>query len=424
MKWRSLTLLSIFSLSFIALACNLYRLQIEKGTLYAARASARAEASGVLEARRGSIYFSDRNGNQVPAALMKDYPIVFASPNQVENPSHTANILSSILNLPEATLRNRLQKLNDTYELLKVKINPEEEARIRDAGLPGIYTDHHAYRFYPFGTLAAHVLGFVGLSDDGSGERGRYGVESFFEHELGGTPGSAKGDQLQTPQDGSDILLTIDRDIEGEAEDLLEKLVTDTKATGGTVIVEEPTTGKILALANAPSFDPNAYAKSDVGTFLNSAVQTVYEPGSVFKVITMAAGIDAGKITPETTFVDTGSLTLNGKTISNYAKKAYGTITMREVIENSVNLGSAFAERTMGHDTFLQYVRAFGIGEKTGIELPGEVRGNLKSLTGVRRDINFATASFGQGIAMTPLRLIAAISAIANGGVLMEPYIR
>ncbi len=187
-------------------------------------------------------------------------------------------------------------------------------------------------------------------------------------------------------------------------------------------MVQEPSTGKILAMANLPDFNPNNYSVSRIGDFLNPAVQSVYEPGSIFKVFTMSAGIDSGKITPETFYFDSGSVTLNGRTIQNWRLKKYGNQTMMEVIEKSINTGAVFAEQKTGHDIFYNYLIKFGLNKLTGVNLPGEVKGNLRNLKN-GRDINFATASFGHGVSVTPIELINAISAIANGGVLMKPYV-
>ena len=189
------------------------------------------------------------------------------------------------------------------------------------------------------------------------------------------------------------------------------------------MIVEDPKTGKILAMANFPKFNPNSYGEYEIKNFLNPAVQAIYEPGSVMKLITMSAGIDSGKITPETTYFDTGSVILNARTIKNFDSKKYGNISMTNVIERSVNTGAVFAQRAMGRDTFYNYLVDFGFNNKTGIDLPGEISGGLKILERNARDINFATASFGQGVSVTPIALISAISAIANDGVMMRPYV-
>ena len=202
----------------------------------------------------------------------------------------------------------------------------------------------------------------------------------------------------------------------------MKKIINDWKAEGGTVIVQEPSSGKILAMANFPNFDPNNYSGFDIKSFLNSATQSVYEPGSVFKIMTMAAGIDSGKISPETTYIDKGTVTLNNRTIHNWWDKIYGKATMTEVLENSINTGSVFAEQKTGHETFYQYLTRFGFNELTKINLPGEVKSNIRNLV-KGRDIHYATASFGQGISVTPISLINAFSAVANGGVLMKPLI-
>ncbi len=270
--------------------------------------------------------------------------------------------------------------------------------------------------------MASQLIGFSSIADDPIGS-GRYGAELYHDDTLRGVPGETKGDKLIPPENGEDLYLTIDRTIQMQAEKILENLVSDFNAQGGTVIVQDPNTGEILAMVNRPNFDPNNYGEFDISSFLNPAVEAVYEPGSIFKVITMAAGIDSGKITPDTTYYDSGSLTLNGKTIRNWDLKSYGTVTMTNVIERSLNTGAAFAERTMGHDTFYDYLVKFGLKEKTDVDLPGEILGSLRPLEYDKRDINFATASFGQGISVTPIRLISALSAIANGGELMRPYV-
>jgi len=238
---------------------------------------------------------------------------------------------------------------------------------------------------------------------------GLYGIEKLRNEELAA---------------GDDVHLTIDRNLQAEAEQKLAELIPQYRATGGTIIVEEPKTGKILALASKPDFDPNVYADSPINSFLNPAVQYLYEPGSVMKPFTMAAAIGSGALTPTSTFTDVGHITLNGKTISNFNNNAYGTITMTNVIENSVNMGAVYAESKAGNQRFYEYLTRFGFGEPTGVDLPDELAGNLKNLERKdARQIDFATASFGQGVAVTPIQLINAFAAIANGGLLMRPYV-
>jgi cell division protein FtsI/penicillin-binding protein 2 len=226
---------------------------------------------------------------------------------------------------------------------------------------------------------------------------------------------------------GQDLTVTIDPNIQIEAEKILDNLVKTTGATGGDVMVMDPKTGKILAMGGDPSFDPNSYSQFPLGDFLNTDVQGVYEPGSIMKVITMAAGIDAGKITPNTTYDDKGYVNIDHAHITNYnltTQGAYGAgTTMTQVIEHSINTGAIWAENATGNSIYLSYLKKFGLGDKTGIDLPGEVSGNMSQLTLKAPQVDWDTAAYGQGVAVTPVELVSAISAIANNGVLMRPYL-
>jgi len=420
--WRIRILIFFFSILYLLLIFNIYNLQIEKRIYYLTKAETQERASGVFEAPRGNIYFIDRNNNLIPAALNKDYSMIYAVPAEVQGDvkQSYAEKLAPIVNLPVEELEKILSKPNDLYELLIEKATPEQIKEIKNLNLKGIYIGSHLLRFYPFEDLASHVLGFVGPA--GETTNGRYGVESYFNEMISGKAGEIKENKIIEPEAGKDLILTIDRNIQAQAEEVLKKLIEDYQATSGSVIVQEPQTGKILAMGNFPNFDPNNYSKFNIGTFLNPAVQLVYEPGSVFKLITMSAGIDSGKITPETTYTDTGSVTFNGKTIQNWDLKAHGLQTMTGVLEQSINTGAVFTQRKTGPDIFYNYLIKFGFNEPTGIALPGEVKGNINNLKN-GQDIDFATASFGQGVAVTPIGLISAISAIANDGVLMKPLI-
>ena len=257
--------------------------------------------------------------------------------------------------------------------------------------------------------MAASLLGFVGINEEHNEPTGLYGEELFYNNKL---------------KSGDNVYLTIDRNLQTEAEETLKGLVSEFGAEGGSILIQDPFTGSVLALANNPGFNPNDYGSYPIGTFLSPAVQYVYEAGSVFKPITMATGIDLGILTPDTTYIDYGSVTLNGKTITNWDKKVHGKTTMTEVIEGSINTGAVFAVSQIGHDNFITYLKKFGFGRKTGIDSPNEGNGNLRNLENKHaREIDFATASFGQGTAVTPIQLITAYSAIANGGLLLRPYL-
>jgi stage V sporulation protein D (sporulation-specific penicillin-binding protein) len=407
-SWRLTLILGFVSILYVALGWRVYNLQILQNDYYLSRAQAREGGAGSYLSNRGTIYFTDRSGNRIPAVLNKEFPVAFAVPSDIKYPNITADEVSEIFDMDREDLVSAFSKTNDPYEPLKDKLTESEIKLVSAMDSEGVYIRNQTFRFYQFDKLASHVLGFVGPSDLGSNVEGKYGVELVRENYL---------------KNGEEVELTIDRDAQARVERILGGLMEDFSAEGGTIIVMEPETGKIVAMGSYPNFDPNNYFDSEVGSFLNPAVQAVYEPGSVFKPITMAIGIDTEAITPETTFYDPGELTLNGHTIKNWDLKAYGKVTMTEVIERSINTGAAFAARQIGREPFYDYLVKFGFDRKTSVELPGEVVGNLSNLTNYPRDINYATASYGQGVSVTPIALISAFSAIANDGIMMKPYI-
>lgn len=286
-------------------------------------------------------------------------------------------------------------------------------------------------RFYPEKSLASSVLGFWGFR--GKVRIGQYGVESFYEPWLSGVVGSNDGllgkinfaDNFFNDskfKKGSSLILTIDKNIQFFVEKKLEELVKKWGATGGNVIIQDPKTGAILAMADFPNFDPNKYYDYDLSYFVNSNIQKRFEPGSSFKTITMAAALDTGAVTPETKYFDSGEVKVGKYTIRNFDLKSNGYQTMTQVLEKSINTGAIYAMRQTSKDKFLEYVKRFRFDKKTDIDLSGEISGDIKNLyTG--REINFVTASFGQGISVTPIQLVNAYSAIANGGKLMRPYV-
>jgi len=419
---RLTILIGAFALAYAVLGYRFYDLQVSQGDYYGAQASSINLISGELVPIRGSVYFQDKDGGQVPAAINKEHPIAYAVPEEVEDPVAAAQFLDPLVeDKGYEELLEKLSKEGDPYEPLIDRPTPEQADAITQASISGIYLGTGLDRFYPFGDKGSHVLGYTSTNE--SVWLGKYGVESYYNQLLGGVPGEAKGDKLKAPKHGQDLQLTIDANIQTQAESILENLITNYAGAGGTVIVADPNDGKILAMASFPNFNPNEYSKFDIGTFLNPAVESVYEPGSIFKVITMASALDAGAVVPTDTFNDPGELTLNAHTIRNWDLKAHGTVTMSNIIEKSLNTGAAYVQRQLGNDKFHDYLEKFGFKDKTEIDLPGEVTGSLLPIEQDVRDINFATASFGQGISTTPIRLLTAISAIANGGDLMRPYI-
>ncbi|MDP3947128.1 MAG: penicillin-binding protein 2 [bacterium] len=422
MAFRITVIFAGFGIGYAALLFNIFNLQLEKGSYYAARAESQYRAAGGLAPPRGNIFITDKNGTKIPVAINRDYPLIFAVPKEIEDAAEAAEKLAGIIGKTPADLTALLAKLNDPYESLTKRATSEQIDAVRALDLAGVYVDAESGRFYPLGSLVSHLVGFSNFDDKEERVVGRYGVELFYNGQLAGNPGQATGDKVIPYTTGEDVLLTIDRNIQSRADEILRALIKERNAIGGSFIVQEPKTGKILAMGGVPNFDSNEYGKSELGVFLNPTIQGVYEPGSVFKLFTMAAGIESGAITPETTYYDSGSVTLNGRTIRNWDLKAHGKQTMTNVIEQSLNTGAIFAMRETGYEQFYRYLVAFGFAEPTGIGLPGELKGNLTNIKN-GRDINYATASFGQGISVTALELVNAVSAIANSGMRMRPYI-
>ncbi|MFH1188724.1 MAG: penicillin-binding protein 2 [bacterium] len=422
-------LITIIGLSYSLLALNMYDIQLNQGNYYQAKAASIREQGGFLVPHRGSITITDKEGNMIPAAITKEYPLVYAVPEEIAKAEMAgtttieavAEQLSELLGVDKGRLMQSLSKEKDPYEPLIKKASEEVVQVVKTGVIPGVYIEQEPSRYYPLGSMLAHAVGFVSMEKPIW--EGQYGTEYFRNEQLSGMIGSEVADSVVGPINGEDIALTVDYNIQSQAERILAKLVGDFRATGGTIIVQNPKTGEILAIANSPTFDPNDYGSSSMEAFLNPAVQAVYEPGSIFKVLTVVSALDAGVITPQTMFVDTGAVVLNGETIHNWDLQSHGRVAVGVTLEKSLNTGAVFCERQLGHRAFYDYVVKFGCKEKTNIDLPGEVTGSLSPLENDPRDINFATASFGQGISITPIRLITALSAVANGGTLMEPYI-
>ncbi|OHA50388.1 MAG: hypothetical protein A3A97_03495 [Candidatus Terrybacteria bacterium RIFCSPLOWO2_01_FULL_40_23] len=413
---------------------RLFFLQVFEHDFYAALARGQQQVFENIVPERGGIFLTDKNNETTPLAVNKDFPFVYAVPKDIEDGEKTAKQLSEIFGGDEKEILEKLSKKEDTYEVLAQRINEEQVQKIKDLNIKGIAIRNERLRYYPAGSLASHVSGFVGQDEEGV--IGRYGLEGFYEKKLRGVVGKlvgekdARGNILQSfgenkdaAQPGNDLLLTIDPNIQTIVEEKLRDATEKWSIDGGTIIVMDPLTGAIRALANFPNFDLNNYSKvEDANVFANPAVSHLFEPGSVFKPITIAAGLDTKTITPGTTYENTGSVKIGSYTITNVVQEAKGIRTMTEVLEESLNTGVIFVEEKTGQDVFKKYVESFGMNEKTGIDIFGEVSGNISNLSD-KRAINYATASFGQGIAITPIEMTMGIAAIANQGELMTPYV-
>lgn len=401
---------SFFLIFGAMIVVRLFSIQIEEGKAYQERSQRQQELTE-YEAKRGDVYVQDKEGTLLLLATTKSFLRLYAVPSRIEEGKEEAMVkeLSQALGLPETILRERLSKKDDPYEPLQERIPLEERGRYESLtkAFPKLLElQEYKDRFYPYENLASHVVGFLGFQ--GNQRKGLYGIEKFYDEEL------AKG---------ADILLTLDISVQRYTEDLLSDLLEKWKSPAGSIVIMRPSDGAILAMTSRPDFNPNAYQEvKDISHFLNPITQKVFEPGSIVKPVTMAAGLEAGKVTPESVYEDKGFVERGGHIIRNAGRRTYGRQTMKQVLEFSINTGAIFVQEQVGQKDFLRTFEKFGFGKVTGIDLPGELGGDITNLdTG--RPINYATASFGQGVSATPLQIIAALGSIANEGRLVRPRV-
>jgi cell division protein FtsI/penicillin-binding protein 2 len=380
---------------------------------------------------RGSIY--DRNG-ELLATNDVQYEIGI-NPVFVVNPDHVVRALSDTLGKPASEIEAAVAS-DERYVLIARPVSGEmgdhliQLSETEGINLSGVSVTPIAHRSYPGGLLAAQALGFVGYNPLGS-QVGYYGVEGFYNDLLSGK--SVQGVEQLVPFDaqpnpvpaqGSDLVLTIDRDIQFLVEGILNNAVVRYGAQGGTIVVMDPQTGEILAMAGSPSYDPNNYGAAPIPEPQNPAVTGQYEPGSTFKILTMAAALDSGLVNPNSTFTDNGVIEVGGAEIRNWDGGGWGLQDMTGCLRHSLNVCMAWLSTSMGPTTFYDYMRAFGIGERTNVDLANEAPGRLKVPGDADWfDSDLGTNAYGQGVAVTPLQLLAAISAVANDGVMMQPHI-
>ncbi len=417
----------------LLLFIKLYSLQIIQADDFRERAD-RQYQKPADNFSRGTIFFSQKDGTPISAASLKTGFIVAMVPKKVSDAGaeDVYSKLSSILpDLDKTDFMTKASKSGDPYEEIRKKVDQEVGEKIAALKLPGINLFKDKWRYYPGGTLASNVLGFMGYKGDEFA--GRYGLERYYEDVLRRTQSDAYANFFvetfsnlkKTVLDGKtlegDIITTIEPKTQAYAEEMVENITTQYSSERTGIIIMNPQTGDIYAMALNPSFDPNNIKEvKDVALFRNDLVESVYEMGSIIKPLTMSTGADLGLVNAQTFYNDTGSATFDKKTISNFDKKARGTITLQCALAKSLNTGFAFIEQKVGNDVFAKYFREYGLGEKTGIDLPNEASGLIENLKSPR-NIEYVTASFGQGISMTPIEVVRAFSAIANGGVMIKP---
>ncbi|MEI8103980.1 MAG: penicillin-binding protein 2 [Candidatus Moraniibacteriota bacterium] len=427
-------LLFFMCLVIVGVVWRLFVLQVVQSSMYAKQAVDQQTASGELFPDRGEVFLQDEGKALYPLAINRPYFAASLAPKEVADPEAVAMLLSDTLQLNRQDTLTKINQKDDPYIFLAHKLPDDAVNKIRAAGLKGIHLDKENYRFYPAETMASQVIGFTGTE---SGQlMGRYGVEASWDDALRGQNGmidqerDAAGRWIPLSsretipaQNGNGLVLTINRVIQYEATRILRESLDKYGSQSGSVVVLEPSTGRILAMVSLPEFDPNNYAGGDMASFVNPITSSVYEPGSIMKPLTMAMGLEAGKVTPLTEYVDTGHVFESGYDIRNAEEKIYGQSNMVKVLDQSINTGVVFVEKLLGNSLFSDFMDRFGFGAKTGIDLPAEAVGSLANLTNTKRSLSFFTASFGQGVSVTPLQMVMAYGALANGGELMKPQI-
>ncbi len=436
MKSNNLTRIRIISICILFFALlligRLYFLQIVHHDTYIDKADRQYSSTAQKIFSRGTIFFQNKDGSLVSAATLKSGYIVALNPEILKDPESAYDKLSAILPIEKDVFMAKAMKQNDPYEELATKVDDETGQKISALKIPGLAVYKERWRFYPGGNTASHILGILGFK--GNDYAGRYGLERQYEKQLEREDGAyvnffaeifsnIKKATTSDENDSADVITTIEPTVQMFLQSTLASTTERWSSDMTGAIIMNPATGEIYAMETYPTFDPNhSDQEKNVSIFSNSLIESVREMGSIIKPLTVAAGIDAGVITPSSTYYDAGYVYINGKKVSNFDGKERGVVSMQDLLSQSLNVGAAHVQKLLGNKRFAEYMFAFGLGEKTGIELPNE-SGNLVSNLKSTVDIDYATAAFGQGIALTPISAIRALATIANGGYLVNPHV-
>ncbi|MCR4311092.1 MAG: penicillin-binding protein 2 [Candidatus Taylorbacteria bacterium] len=434
---RSLFRLRLISgcifLFVILFTAKLYSLQIISGEDFRARAERQYLRPNNNTFNRGAIFFTNKDDTTVGAGVLKVGFTIGINPKALTDPEGAFKQINELVAIDKDNFLARANQKESLYVAIVKKVDEDIGIKINALKIPGVLVYKDQFRSYPFESLASNAVGLVGYKGDVFG--GRYGLESYYEDTLSRNSNTLytnffaeifsnikKSVDPKAKFEG-DIVTTIEPTVEAYLENELAHLKEKWSAKSAGGIVMDPQNGEIYAMGVTPSFNPNDLQEvTDVRIFSNPMVENVYEMGSIIKPLTVAAGLDSGTITRETTYNDKGSMTLNGSTISNFDGKGRGTVKIQEILNQSLNTGAATVALKMGNDLFSDYFRRYGLGEETGIDLPNETRGLIKNLDSPR-DLEHATASFGQGIAMTPIETVRALASLGNGGYLVTPHL-
>ncbi len=426
-------LVAIFGLLLIA---RLYYLQIVKSDFYTEKAQRQYIHTKSDMYSRGSVLFTTRDGETLSAAAVQAGYILAANPEHISDPSAFCEQLHSYLIIERDLCIERASLPRRTYVELGDRLTNEQAAEIEAMNVAGALLYRNQWRYYPGGPVAARVIGFVGYTDeDGDELRGKFGLERQYDSvlfrrrevlsvnffaELFSNVGEMVYNKEQ-PKSGN-VVTTLEPAVSRLLDTILQKTNDKyhSKMTGA--IIMDPNTGAIYAMNAVPTFDLNKRQDATIEEFRNPLVEDVYEMGSIIKPLTIAAGLDSGAINRNSSYYDAGFITLNDYTIKNFDGKGRGTVPVQEILNQSLNTGVSWIVTQMGKEKFRTYFTNYGLGEKTGIDLPSETHGLVENLKSPR-DVEYATASFGQGIALTPVETIRALAALANGGKLVTPHL-
>jgi stage V sporulation protein D (sporulation-specific penicillin-binding protein) len=417
----------------LVLVVRLYVIQVMHGEEYREAGESQYVHTVRELYNRGNIYFTTKDDEKVSAATIKTGYLLAIDPSKITDPEQVYGALSQIVTLDHDTFVERAKRTDKTYQEIEKEIENEAADAIEALKIPGVKLYRNQWRYYPGKSLAARTIGFIGYDENSL--VGKYGLERYYndtlvrdsEHlsinffaELFSNLGDLVFDASDSTE--GDVVTTIEPTVARTLDRVLEDAQKqwNSKITGGIII--NPKNGEIIALNVIPSFDLNNREGASLEDFQNPLVENVYEMGSIIKPLTVAAGLDAGVITPQSTYYDAGFITLSDYTIKNYDGRGRGTVAMQEVLSQSLNTGVAHIASLLGKERFRNYFYGLKLGSETGIDLPSEGHGLIKNLE-ENRELEFATASFGQGISLTPIGTVRALSTLANGGVLITPHL-
>jgi cell division protein FtsI/penicillin-binding protein 2 len=422
-------------LAALLLLGRLYFVQVVHGDEYSERADRQYVRPQEGLFSRGGIFFEDKDGSRVYAATVKSGYSLTINPMKIEDAEALYETLTEVVPLERGEFLAHTARHDDPYEVVARRLSREEANAISAFELPGVALYKEQWRYYPGRSLAAQTLGFVAFDENTL--TGRYGLERYYNNVLKRDTDTTNvnffaevfsnlGDILGDDEERrGNLVATIEPTVQAELEKTLTGVRTEWRSRSAGGIIVNPKTGEVYALAVNPTLDLNDFQNApNLSVFDNPLVESVFEMGSIMKTVTMAIGLDTGAVTSYTKYDDKGSTVLDGGNarISNFDGKARGVVDMQQVLGESLNTGAAFVVEKTGNKKFADYLRKFGLGEETGIDLPGEVRGFLDNLTSPR-DVEYATAAFGQGIALTPIATVRALAALGNGGHLITPHI-